>query len=94
MKLNKVTTIEALTTDDKVMQAGTEYLIIIADKSLCGTFKGFSKKGALMFAIPLSGEDTVFNIMPSSIKKIFEATIEVKQAYMNPPEQEEPANEN
>ena len=94
MQLKKIVTVEAETTDGKKMVVGEDYIIVIADRSLCGTYKGISKKGALMFQVPLKGEDTLFNIMPSSIAKIFEAAIEVKQAYMNPPEQEEPANEN
>lgn len=92
MILNKITTIEAVTTDGKKMICGTGYVIVIADRSLCGTYRGITKKSALMFEVPVKGECIQFNIMPNSIKKIFEATIEVKQEYMNKPEDK--ANEN
>lgn len=94
MQLKKIMTVEAETTDGKKMVVGEDYIIVIADRSLCGAYQGISKKGALIFDVPLKNEDISFNIMPSSIRKIFEATIEVKQAYMNPPKQEEHANEN
>ena len=87
MQIKKILTIEAMTTDGKKMIEGTDYIILIADRSLCGTYKGMTKKSALMFDVPLKGENIRFNIMPNSIKKIFEATIEVKQVYMNKPEE-------
>lgn len=85
MILNKITTIEARTSDGKKMEEGTDYVIAIADRSLCGTYRGITKKSTLMFDAPIKGENIRFNIMPSTIKKIFEATIEVKQQYMNAP---------
>ena len=86
MILNKITTVEATTTDGKRMVEGTDYVIILSDRSLCGTYRGITKKSALMFETPVKGENVQFNIMPGSIKKIFEATIEVKQEYMSKPE--------
>lgn len=86
MQLKKVLSVEAETTDGKKMIEGTDYIIVIADRSLCGTYRGITKKSALMFEVPIKGENIPFNIMPNSIKKIFEATIEVKREYMNKPE--------
>ncbi|POP31681.1 hypothetical protein C3B58_15405 [Lactonifactor longoviformis] len=94
MILNKITTVEATTTDGKRMVEGTDYVIILSDRSLCGTYRGITKKSALMFEVPVKGENIRFNIMPNSVKKIFEATIEVKQEYMNAPEQEESTHDN
>lgn len=94
MKLKKITTIEAETTDGKKMVVGTDYVIIIVDRSLCGTYRGISSRGALMFDIPIKEESISFNIMPSSIKMIYEATIEIKRIYMNAPEQEDATHEN
>lgn len=86
MQLNKITTIEATTTDGRVMKTGNDYVIVLADRSLCGTYRGITKKSAIMFEVPVKGESIQFNIMPNSIKKIYEATIEVRQEYMNKPE--------
>lgn len=92
MILNKVMTIEATTTDGRKMAEGTDYIIVTSDRSLCGTYRGITKKSALMFEVPIKGEGIRFNIMPGSIKEIFEATIKVKQEYMNKPE--DSTNEN
>lgn len=86
MQLRKITTIEAVTTDGKTMVDGMSYIIVISDRSLCGIYRGITKKGALMFDVPVRSENIRFNIMPNSVKKIFEATIGVKQEYMNEPE--------
>ena len=86
MQLKKIVTVEAETTDGKKMVIGMDYVIITADRSLCGTYRGISGKGALMFDAPLEGDDTSFNIMPSSIKKIYEITIKVRREYINKPE--------
>ncbi len=94
MQLKKIVTVEAETTDGKKMVAGKNYVIVTSDRSLCGTFRGISGRGALIFDIPLKGDDRSFNIMPSSIERVFEAVIEIKRAYMNTPEQEDAANEN
>jgi len=94
MQLKKIVTVEAETTDGKKMIIGEDYIIVTADRSLCGTYQGISGRGALMFDVPSGIDDIRFNIMPSSINKIFEATIDVKQAYMKAPEQEEAIHEN
>ena len=94
MQLKKIVTVEAETTDGKRMVVGTDYVIITADRSLCGTYRGISGRGALIFEVPLKGDEKSFNIMPSSIEMVFEAAIEIKRAYMNAPEKEESANEN
>lgn len=86
MQLKKVLSVEAETTDGKMMVEGTDYVIILSDRSLCGTYRGITKKSALMFETPVRGESIQFNIMPGSVKKIYEATIEVKREYMNKPE--------
>ena len=83
MILNKITTVEATTTDGKRMVEGTDYVIILSDRSLCGTYRGITKKSALMFETPVKGENVQFNIMPNSIKKIYEADIVVKQGDVN-----------
>lgn len=94
MQLKKIVTVEAETTDGKRMVVGMDYVIITVDRSLCGTYRGISGRGALIFEVPLKGDGNSFNIMPSSIEMIFEAAIEIKRAYMNATEQEEAANEN
>lgn len=88
MILKKTVKVEATTTDGRKMVEGTNYIIVLSDRSMCGTYRGITKKSALMFNVPLKDEKISFNIMPSSISKIFEATIVIKKDYMNEPEME------
>lgn len=78
MKLKKILTVEAETTDGKKMIDGCDYVIVLSDRSLCGTYRGISRRGALMFDVPVKCTDIRFNIMPSGINEIYEAEIDIK----------------
>lgn len=83
MQLKKTVNIEAETTDGKKMVEGKNYIIVIGDRSLCGIYRGITKKSALMFEVPVVGVDIEFNIMPNSIHEIYEADINVKRGFMS-----------
>lgn len=79
MNIRKITKIEAITTDGKVMERGKTYFFSALGKVHCGKFIEITAKGSLKFDVPdrIFGAFTV-NIMPGSIKSIYEGTAVVR----------------
>lgn len=79
MEIRKTATIEPLISTGNPMEKGKEYLFSAGDRLLCGTYKGLSKMGALMFIGGTVGKfkDIKFNVKPGTIKAIYEADIEI-----------------
>lgn len=79
MEIRKTVKIEPLTTDGKPLAQGLKYLFSDGERMFCGVYGGTSKKGALIFTGVTVGafKDIRFNVMPRTIRTIYEASIDV-----------------
>lgn len=79
MKINKTVSVNAITTDGEKMLVDHTYVFNAYGNCLCGVYKGFAKKGALIFEGVISGTNVTFNVHPKAISDIYEAIIDSKQ---------------
>lgn len=91
MKVEKKTTIAALTTDGAEISAGDTVIFNSSGKCHVGVFLGFGKKGSLRFSGKIPGTGIAFNVLPKSIDAIYMADVQVDTGFngMNPPEERE-----
>lgn len=71
MEIVKRQVIDVNTTDGKKLEVGTNVYLNALGYVILGTFKGISKKGALMFDGIGKFTDVTFNIMPKSIEEMY-----------------------
>lgn len=72
MKIEKQVSVSAMTTDGKKMFEGNTYVFTAYDKCLCGIYRGFAKKGALVFEGVIESTKVTFNVHPKAISSIYE----------------------
>lgn len=66
MKIEKEVKKYALAEDGRELKEGMLCEFTVGDRSLCGSYQGFTKKGALKFQNTVIPEKT-YNVMPASI---------------------------
>lgn len=70
MKIEKEVVIRLLTTDGHELKEGDKVIFNAIGKCFIGTYKGITKKGAVIFDGVIQEEPVRFNIMPKSITTI------------------------
>ena len=94
MKIEKVTTVNPMTTDGKVLNVGDKVIFNACGQCFAGIFQGISKRGAVQLKGVIAGFDVSFNVMPSSIDAIYKAEIERQKMPFEAEESEENSDEN
>lgn len=86
MKIKKQTIISVETSDGKVINEGDTVIFEAAGFCVVGVFLGLGKKGQFMFRGVGKFADVTFNIMPSSVKRMYLADVTINEEFpMNPP---------
>lgn len=76
MKIEKNVSVSAVTTNGEKMVEGCTYVFNAYGNCLCGVYKGFAKKGALIFEGVISNTNVTFNVAPKAISEIYPAVID------------------
>jgi hypothetical protein len=75
MKVEKITEIKFTADNGAEIKNGDRVVFECAAKCYAGIFRGINSRGAVMFDSVICGADVRFNIMPTSIEKIYKADI-------------------